>query len=66
MSTSCECGLDKNDTAFLLWCMGYIQSAASENSVHYLTRKYITEGSDVILPKIARLHEELAAAEPGQ
>ena len=49
--------LTKNDIDFILWCLGYIYSSSDKLDDKH--KKYIQESHDRVLPKIAKIHEEL-------
>jgi hypothetical protein len=48
--------LTKEDTGFLLWCLGHILGLSEKMDKAH--RKYIEKHHDEILPKIIKLHEE--------
>lgn len=49
--------LTKEDTAFLLWALGFLLS--SSDTMDEAHQKYIKENHDRVLPKIGNMHEEI-------
>ena len=47
--------LTKDDTAFLLWCLGYVYSLSDK--LDEKRRIFIEKNHDIVLPKIAKIHE---------
>ena len=57
--TSCATGnfLTQKDTAFILWCFGYL--LGQSDTMDQAHKKFIQENHDRVLSKIAKLHEDL-------
>ena len=49
--------LTQSDTAFILWCLGYLLGLSDKMDQAH--KKFILENHNIILSKIARLHEGL-------
>jgi hypothetical protein len=49
--------LTQEDTAFILWCLGYVYGLS--DTLDEAHKKYINEHNNIVLPKIAKLHESL-------
>jgi hypothetical protein len=49
--------LTQNDTAFILWCFGYLLGQSDKMDQGH--KEFIQKNHDRILSKIAKLHEDL-------